>query len=86
MSESRVAVLTVLIEDLEAAERVNALLHEFGKHIIGRMGIPYRDRGVSVICVVLDAPQPVVSALSGRIGRLPGVSAKTVYTRAGAPA
>ena len=84
MNEQRVAVLTVLIEDLEAAEQVNALLHEFGHYIIGRMGIPYRDRGVSVICVVLDAPQPEVSALSGRIGRLPGVSAKTVFTRAGA--
>ena len=86
MNEQRVAVITVLIEDLEVAERVNALLHEFGHYIIGRMGIPYRDRGVSVICVVLDAPQPEVSALSGRIGRLPGVSAKTVFTKAGAPA
>ncbi len=84
MNEARVAVLTVLIEDLEAAEQVNALLHTYGRYVIGRMGIPYRDRGVSVICVVLDAPQPEVSALSGRIGRLPGVSAKTVYTRAGA--
>ena len=85
MNETRVAVLTVLIEDMEAAERVNALLHEFGRYIIGRMGIPYRERGISVICVVLDASQPEVSALSGRIGRLPGVSAKTVFTKAGAP-
>ena len=86
MRDSRVAVLTVLIADMEAAERVDAVLHEFGMPSIGRMGIPYRDRGVSVICVVLDAPQPEVSALSGRIGRLPGVSAKTVYTKAGATA
>ena len=86
MNENRVAVLTVLIEDLDAAERVNELLHEYGQHVIGRMGIPYRSRGVSVICVVLDAPQPLVSALSGRIGRLHGVSAKTVYTKAGTTA
>ena len=86
MNENRVAVLTILIEDLDTAERVNELLHEYGQHVIGRMGIPYRGRGVSVICVVLDAPQPLVSALSGRIGRLPGVSAKTVYTKAGATA
>ena len=84
MNENRVAVLTILIEDLDTAERVNELLHEYGQHVIGRMGIPYRGRGVSVICVVLDAPQPEVSALSGRIGRLPGVSAKTVFTKAGA--
>ena len=86
MDNGRVAVLTVLIEDLESAELVNDLLHEYGQYIIGRMGIPYRKRSVSVICVVLDAPQPEVSALSGRIGRLPGVSAKTVFTKAGAPA
>ena len=69
MSESRVAVLTVLIEDMEAAERVNALLHEFGKHIIGRMGIPYRDRGVSVICVVLDPASAPKRSTPGRARR-----------------
>ena len=83
MDNGRVAVLTVLIEDLESAELVNDLLHEYGQYIIGRMGIPYRKRSVSVICVVLDAPQPTVSAISGRIGRIPGVSAKTAFTKSG---
>ena len=80
MSESRVAVLTVLIEDLEAAERVNALLHEYGKHIIGRMGIPYRSKGINIISIAIDAPQDVISALAGKVGNLPGVSAKTAYS------
>lgn len=79
--ESKIAVVSIIIEDTEQAARVNALLHEFGEHIIGRMGIPYRERKVSIICIVLDAPPSVTSALSGKLGMLPGVSTKTVTTK-----
>ena len=78
--ESRIAVLSIIVENADTVERLNALLHEYGAYIIGRMGIPYRAKGVNVISVALDAPQDVTAALSGKIGALPGVSAKTVYS------
>lgn len=78
--ETRVAVIGIIVEQIEAAEAINSVLHEYGRYIIGRMGIPYRQRGISVISVAIDAPQDVISALSGKIGRLPGVSAKTAYS------
>ncbi len=62
-------------------EQLNRLLHEYGSYIIGRMGIPYREREINIISVAMDAPQDIISALSGKIGRLPGISAKTVYQR-----
>ena len=77
---SRVSVVSIIIKDEEAAGKVNELLHEFRQYVVGRMGIPYRERKVNIISVALDAPQDIVSALSGKIGRLPGVSAKTVYS------
>ena len=83
---TRVAVISILLESSDAAEKVNALLHEYGAYIIGRMGVPYPKRGVSIISVAVDAPQEVTSALSGKIGRLEGVSAKTVYAPAEKPA
>ncbi len=76
---SRIAVLTVMAEGREEAAQINALLSEYGDSVVGRMGIPYREKGVSVICVVLDAPVTVVNALTGKIGRLPGVTAKTLF-------
>lgn len=79
--ENRIAVMSIIVEKREAAESVNALLHEYGEYIIGRMGIPYRDRGVNIISVVLDGPQDQIAALSGKIGNLPGVSAKTAYSK-----
>lgn len=82
MNETRVAVISILVEEPASVERVNGLLHEYSEYIIGRMGLPYRQKGVSVICVVLDAPQTAASALSGKLGRLPGVSTKTTYTKA----
>ena len=82
MEESRVAVIAILVREPDSVERLNGLLHEFGQHIIGRMGVPYPKRGVSIISVAVDAPQEVTSALSGKIGRLEGVSAKTVYAPA----
>lgn len=75
----RVALVGIIVEDREAAARINGLLHEYGEYIIGRMGIPYRDRQMNIISVVLDAPQSVVSALSGKLGMIPGVSSKCVY-------
>ncbi|MDD6878060.1 MAG: iron-only hydrogenase system regulator [Clostridiaceae bacterium] len=80
MSASRVATVGIIVENPDAVESLNAILHEYGEYIVGRMGIPYRRRRVSVICIVADAPQEVLSALSGRIGRLPGVTAKTAYS------
>ena len=78
--ETRVAVLSIIVEDIEAAEKINALLHQYREYIIGRMGIPYRDKGISIISIAIDAPQDVISTLSGKIGRLKGVSVKTAYS------
>ena len=75
--ETRVALIGIIVENSESTAQLNALLHDAGQYIIGRMGLPYRAKGVNIISVVLDAPQDVISALAGRIGRLPGVSAKT---------
>ena len=78
--DARVAVMSIIVENAEAAERINALLHEYGDYVIGRMGIPYRKRKISIISVALDAPQNVISALSGKIGGIVGVSVKTAYS------
>ena len=77
--ETRVAVLAVIVREDAAVTALNDLLHQYGSYIIGRMGIPYRQQGVNIISVALDAPQDVISALSGKLGRLPGITAKTVY-------
>ncbi len=81
MEEKRVAVLSVIVEKRESAEKLNAHLSAFGDCIVGRMGIPYREKGVSVLCVVLDAPPSAINALTGRIGQLDGVSAKTLFSQ-----
>ena len=78
--ETRVAVLAIIVKNQDSVTRLNELLHQYGRYIIGRMGLPYRDKGVNIISVVLDAPQDAISALSGKIGRLEGVSAKTQYS------
>lgn len=78
--ESRVAVIGIIIENSEAVDRVNAILHENAGYILGRMGIPYREKGINIISIAIDAPQDVISLISGKIGRLPGVSAKTAYS------
>ena len=79
--ETRVAVMSIIVENSEMVERVNGLLHEYGEFIIGRMGIPYRKRKISIISVAMDAPLNVINSLSGKIGRLSGVSAKAAYTK-----
>ena len=78
--EKRVAVMGIIVEDPDSVERLNALLHEFGEYIIGRMGIPYRARNINIVSIAIDAPQNVISALSGKIGNLPGISVKTAYS------
>ena len=81
--ETRVALIGIIVENSESTAQLNALLHDAGQYIIGRMGLPYRAKGVSIISVVLDAPGNVISALSGKIGRLDGITAKTVYAPEG---
>lgn len=80
--ETRVAVIGVIVENEGSVDELNRLLHDYKNHIIGRMGVPYRNKGINIISLAVDAPQDVISALSGKIGRLPGVSAKTAYSAA----
>ena len=78
--ETRVAVMSIIVENMDAVEPLNALLHDNGRYIIGRMGIPYHKRGISIISIALDAPQDAISALAGKIGNLKGISVKTAYS------
>lgn len=78
--DTRVAVIAIIVEENHAIDELNRLLHGASKYIIGRMGIPYREKGISIISIAIDAPQDVISTLSGKIGRLKGVSAKTAYS------
>ena len=79
--ETRVAILSIIVDNPASVEPLNELLHEFREYIIGRMGLPYRQKDMNIICVAIDAPQDVTSTLSGKIGQLQGVSAKTVYSK-----
>ena len=79
MEQNRVAVMAIIVREGESVAALNALLHAYGDFIIGRMGVPYRSRGVSLISIAMDAPGSVISALSGKIGRLEGITVKTVY-------
>ena len=78
--ETRVAVMSIIVENPESVEALNKMLHQYGEYIIGRMGIPYRKRNVNIISIALDAPQDTISAMSGKVGNLPGVSVKTAYS------
>lgn len=77
---TRVAVMSIIVENSESVEKLNHILHENGQYIIGRMGIPYREKKINIISIAMDAPQDVISAMSGKIGNLPGVSVKTAYS------
>ncbi len=79
--ETRIALIGIIIENNDSVEKINLLLHEYGQYIVGRMGIPYREKGISVISIIMDAPNAVISALSGKLGMLKGVNAKTVYSK-----
>ncbi len=78
--ETRVAVIGIIVENSQSVDQLNDILHEYGAYIIGRMGIPYRAKGINIISIAIDAPQDVISALAGKVGNLPGVSAKTAYS------
>ena len=77
--ETRVAVIAIVLENSEYADKVNDLLHEYSHYIIGRMGVPYREKGLNLISIAIDAPQDYISTLSGKLGRLDGISVKAVY-------
>ena len=79
--DTRVAVISIIVEDQESPEDINRILHTYRQYIIGRMGIPYREKGINIISVAVDAPENEITALSGKIGRLAGVSTKTAYSR-----
>lgn len=81
--EKRVALIGIVVEDMTDVESLNHILHEYGDYIIGRVGIPYRDRGISIISVAMDAPMNVISSISGKLGMLKGLSVKTIYSKAG---
>lgn len=79
--DSRVALIGIVVENSESVAELNAILHNYADYIIGRMGVPYKKRGVSVISIAIDAPNDTISTLSGKIGMLPGVTSKTVYAK-----
>lgn len=79
--ETRVALIGIIVEDKESVEKLNAILHEYGKYIIGRMGLPYHEKGINIISIAIDAPQDIISAISGKLGKLTGISTKTAYSK-----
>ena len=81
MSESRLAVISIIVSDRQSSAKINALLSEFGDYVVGRMGIPYRSRGVSVMCIVADASAETLNTLTGKLGMISGVTAKTLMSK-----
>ena len=79
--ETRVALIGIVVEDMNSVMELNNILHEYNSYIIGRMGLPYREKNISIISVAVDAPQDIISALSGKLGMLAGISTKTVYSK-----
>lgn len=80
--ETRIALIGIIVEDLSSTDKINEILHEYAEYIVGRMGIPYRNRSIAIISVVIDAPNDKINALSGKLGKLPGVNSKVQYTKA----
>jgi len=79
--DTRVAVISIIVENPEAIVTLNDLLHEAGNYIIGRMGIPYREKGINIISIAIDAPQDIINTLAGKLGKVEGISAKTTYSK-----
>ncbi|MBR6557734.1 MAG: iron-only hydrogenase system regulator [Clostridia bacterium] len=77
---TRIAVMGIIIENTESVESLNSLLHEYGKYIIGRMGIPYKEKSVNIVSIAIDAPQDIIAALAGKVGNITGISVKTAYS------
>lgn len=80
--ETRVAVISIIVTETDKVEMLNELLHEYSKYIIGRMGIPYKEKGISIISIAIDAPMDEINSLSGALGRIEGISAKVIYAKA----
>ena len=80
-TETRIAVLSIIVENTDTTAELNDIIHEYAEYMVGRMGIPYRARGINIISLVVDAPQKVISTVSGRIGRLEGVTSKVAYAK-----
>ncbi|MFI3326177.1 MAG: TM1266 family iron-only hydrogenase system putative regulator [Clostridia bacterium] len=78
---NRIAIASIIIEDKNQVEAINAILHQYGEYMVGRMGIPYKARKINIISVVLDAPNNIISAMSGKLGALSGVTSKTIYSK-----
>lgn len=78
--EKRIAVIGIIVENTESIEKLNSLLHEFGSYIIGRMGLPYKERNLNIVSIAVDAPQDVISELAGKIGKISGISVKAAYS------
>lgn len=78
--EKRIAVIGIIVEDNNSVEQLNSVLHSYGEFIIGRMGLPYRERNISIVSIAVDAPQNTISELSGKIGKISGISVKTAYS------
>ena len=72
--------MSIIVENPDSTEALNALLHDYGRYIVGRMGIPYREKKINIISIAIDAPQDIIAALSGKVGKLPGISVKTAYS------
>lgn len=81
MTESRVALIGIIVSSKESVDALNHLLSEYGNYIIGRMGLPYKERNISIISVAMDAPGDVINSLTGKLGMLPGISTKTIYPK-----
>lgn len=81
--ETRIALIGIIVENMDTVDGVNQILHEYGKYIVGRMGIPYKEKSVSIISIVIDADNNTISSLSGKLGMLEGISVKTVYSKSG---
>ena len=79
--ETRVALIGIIVENQESADKINAILHQYSEHIIGRMGLPYREKSISIISIIVDAPMNVISSISGKLGMLNGVSTKAIYSK-----
>jgi putative iron-only hydrogenase system regulator len=81
--ETRIALIGIIVENMGVVENINQTLHEYGEYIVGRMGIPYKQKGVNIISIVMDADNNAISSLSGKLGMLEGISVKTVYSKSG---
>lgn len=79
--ETKIAVVAIIVSDVNVVQQINDILHSFGQNIIGRMGIPYKEKGVNVISIVMDAPQEIINSLSGKLGMIKGVSSKVLTTK-----